>query len=181
MQPTQLMDDVLTGVAEQDDELDGLLAGLDEGGWGRPSRCAGWSIADVVLHLAQTDEMTVASAERRFDAVAAAFGNRAAPDGSTVEDLAGLAVAAERGRPGPGPRLLPRRRPPARPVRQRPRSHRLRRRRRAGPPPHLRLREWPPWTGPGCWRASRWWSSGCSPSCRRRPPSWPSGAPTWSR
>src|SRR5437763_3448359 len=100
MQPTQLMDDVLTGVAEQDDELDGLLAGLDEGGWGRPSRCAGWSIADVVLHLAQTDEMTVASAERRFDAVAAAFGNRAAPDGSTVEDLAGLAVAAERGRPG---------------------------------------------------------------------------------
>jgi uncharacterized protein (TIGR03084 family) len=55
----------------------------------------------VVLHLAQTGEMTVASAQRRFTEVTAAFGNRtAAPAGATVDDLAGLAVAAERGRPG---------------------------------------------------------------------------------
>src|SRR2546423_6353791 len=101
MQPTQPMDDVLAALAEQQDEPAGRLAGLDESGWARPSRCAGWSIADVVLHLAQTDEMTVASAERRFDPVAAAFGNRAAPAGSTVEDLAGLAVAAQPGRPRP--------------------------------------------------------------------------------
>jgi len=38
MQPTQPMDDILTALAEQDDELDGLLAGLDEAGWARPSR-----------------------------------------------------------------------------------------------------------------------------------------------
>jgi uncharacterized protein (TIGR03084 family) len=101
MQPTQPMDDILTALAEQDDELDGLLAGLDEAGWARPSRCPGWTVADVVLHLAQTGEMTVSSAERRFTEAVAAFGNPAGPPaGATVDDLAGLAVAAERGRPG---------------------------------------------------------------------------------
>src|SRR5438132_9649276 len=101
MQPTPPMDDILTALAEQDDELDGLLAGLDEAGWARPSRCEGWTVADVVLHLAQTDEMTVASAERRFTPAVAAFGNPAgAACGATADDLAGLAVAAERGRPG---------------------------------------------------------------------------------
>src|SRR5258705_13953638 len=99
MQPTQPMEEILTALAEQDDELDGLLAGLDEAGWARPSRCPGWSISDVVLHLAQTDEMTVASAERRFTAAVAAFGHPAgSPAGATVDDLAGLAVAPERGR-----------------------------------------------------------------------------------
>jgi len=99
MQPTQPMDDILTALAKQDDELDGLLAGLDEAGWARPSRCPGWTVADVVLHLAQTAEMTVASAERRFNR------GRRRPSGTppatrpaaTVDDLAGLAVGAERG------------------------------------------------------------------------------------
>jgi uncharacterized protein (TIGR03084 family) len=95
------MDDILTALAGQDDELDGLIGGLDEAGFARPSGCPGWSISDVVLHLAQTDEMTVASAEGRFTELTAAFGNRAGtPAGATVDDLAGLAVAAERGRPG---------------------------------------------------------------------------------
>src|SRR5689334_5573800 len=98
MQLTGQMDDVLTGLAEQDDELDGLVAGLDENGWATPSRCPGWSVADVVLHLAQTDEMAVASAEGTFTATHAAFG--ASPsdvrDGATADDLAGRAVAAQR-------------------------------------------------------------------------------------
>jgi uncharacterized protein (TIGR03084 family) len=102
MQPTKSLDDILTALAEQVDELDGLVSGLDEGGWARPSRCVGWSISDVLLHLCQTNEMTVASAERRFTEEAAAFGNRvgAVPAGASVDDLAGLAVEAERGRPG---------------------------------------------------------------------------------
>src|SRR2546423_12879835 len=101
MQPTQPMDDILTALAEQHDELDGLLAGLDEAGWARPSRCPDWTISDVVLHLAQTDEMTVASAERRFTDAVAAFGHPAgAATRATVDDLAGVAVAAQRGRPG---------------------------------------------------------------------------------
>jgi len=102
MQPTQPMDGILTALAEQVDELDGLVAGLDEDGFALPSRCPGWSISDVLLHVAQTNEMATASAERRFTEEAAAFGNRAgtAPAGATVDDLAGMAVAAARGRPG---------------------------------------------------------------------------------
>jgi uncharacterized protein (TIGR03084 family) len=100
MKPTQAFDDILRALADEDDELDGLLAGLDDAGWARPSRCPGWSVADVVLHLAQTDEMGQASAEQRFTDAATEFGNPpgAAPD-ATVDDLAGLAVDAERGRP----------------------------------------------------------------------------------
>ncbi|SDJ57479.1 maleylpyruvate isomerase family mycothiol-dependent enzyme [Nonomuraea jiangxiensis] len=32
--------------------LDRFFAGLDEAGWERPSRCAGWSVRDVLGHLA---------------------------------------------------------------------------------------------------------------------------------
>ena len=42
--------------------MDGLLAELDDDGWARPSACEGWSVADVVLHLAQTNEMAIGSA-----------------------------------------------------------------------------------------------------------------------
>jgi uncharacterized protein (TIGR03084 family) len=102
MQPTQPIDGILTALAEQVDELDGLVAGLDEDGFALPSGCPGWSISDVLLHLSQTNEMAVASAERRFTEEVAAFRNRggAAPPGATVDDLAGRAVAADRGRPG---------------------------------------------------------------------------------
>jgi uncharacterized protein (TIGR03084 family) len=102
MQPTQSMSDILSALAEQVEELDDLVAGLDENGFALPSRCPGWSISDVLLHMAQTNEMAVASAERRFTAEAAAFRKRGgtAPPGATVDDLAGMAVAADRGRPG---------------------------------------------------------------------------------
>ncbi len=102
MQRARAMAEILGHLAEQADELDGLLAGLDETGWALPSGCSGWTISDVVLHLAQTDEMGTASADGRFTDVAAAFAGAAAkaPTGSTVDDLAGLAVAAERGAPG---------------------------------------------------------------------------------
>lgn len=96
------MGGILGSLAEQTDELDGLLARLDEAGWMLPSGCPGWTISDVVLHLAQTDEMGTASAEGRLTDAAAVFAGAAAkaPAGSTVDDLAGLAVAAERGAAG---------------------------------------------------------------------------------
>ena len=47
--------------AEQD-RLEGILSGLDEAQWTAPSAASGWSVADVVLHLAQTEEAVVASA-----------------------------------------------------------------------------------------------------------------------
>lgn len=102
MQPTQPMVDILTALAEQVDELDGLVADLDEDGFALPSRCPGWSISDVLLHLAQTNEMAAASAEGRSTEETAAFrvGDPTTAPGATVDDLVALAVAAGRGRPG---------------------------------------------------------------------------------
>jgi len=50
-------------IAEQD-RLEAILGGLDEDAWRSPSGAPGWSIADVVLHLAQTEEGVVATASR---------------------------------------------------------------------------------------------------------------------
>ena len=60
------MDDAVTALADQQAELTGILDGLDEAGWQRPSRCEGWTVGDVVLHLAQTNEMAIASVEDRI-------------------------------------------------------------------------------------------------------------------
>ena len=60
------MDDVLADLADQHAELDGILAGLSEDDWARASACEGWSVADVVVHLTQSDEGAVASVEGRL-------------------------------------------------------------------------------------------------------------------
>jgi len=51
----QIVDDL---EAEQE-RLESLLSGLTEEQWASPSAAAGWSIADTVLHLAQTEEGVV--------------------------------------------------------------------------------------------------------------------------
>ncbi|HEX4777110.1 MAG TPA: maleylpyruvate isomerase family mycothiol-dependent enzyme [Acidimicrobiia bacterium] len=92
------MEDVLAALADQHAQLDGLLATFGPDGWQRQSRCEEWTAADVVLHLAQTDELALASVEDRFDehlrAVASAFGSA-----DNVDDGAAALVAAERGAP----------------------------------------------------------------------------------
>ena len=102
MQSTTPMAAILSALNQQHDELDGLLRDLDEAGWALPSRCPGWSIADVVLHVAQTNEAAVASAEHRPEGVTAVFRNaaREVPAGATIDDVVALTVAAERGRSG---------------------------------------------------------------------------------
>jgi uncharacterized protein (TIGR03084 family) len=93
------MDAAVARLKEQHAELAGLIDGLDDDGWARASRCEGWSVADVVLHLAQTDEMALASAQGRLAGylAEAARGTRSAAD---VDDGAAAMVEAERGRPG---------------------------------------------------------------------------------
>jgi len=91
---------IVAALAGQHADLDALLTGLDEAGWQRPSRCSGWTVADVVLHLAQTDEMAIASAEGRLaDFVAELAAGGLAPTAS-VDDGADLMVQRERGAPG---------------------------------------------------------------------------------
>jgi uncharacterized protein (TIGR03084 family) len=76
--------------AEQD-RLEGILAGLDGAQWAARSAAPGWSVADVVLHLAQTEEAVVASA--------AGTSLRLAPGSGGTDQIADDLVRAERAAP----------------------------------------------------------------------------------
>ncbi len=93
------MDEILRALADQHRELDDLLVPLSEAEWATPTpRCPGWTVSDVVLHLAQTDEMAIASARGHFaeamEQLAAGF-----TGATSVDDGAGALVAAQRGAP----------------------------------------------------------------------------------
>jgi uncharacterized protein (TIGR03084 family) len=88
---------IVAALAAQQDELSALVVPLDDAGWERPSRCEGWTVSDVVLHLAQTNEMAIGSAQGRYDEVAAAL-SEGLPPATSVDEGAGLMVARERGR-----------------------------------------------------------------------------------
>jgi uncharacterized protein (TIGR03084 family) len=78
--------------AEQE-RLEAILDGLDDAAWRSPSGAAGWSVADVVLHLAQTEDAVVWSA---------AGGDRsdsAWSESSGVDDAAERMVQGERAEP----------------------------------------------------------------------------------
>jgi uncharacterized protein (TIGR03084 family) len=77
--------------AEQD-RLEEILAGLGDGQWEAPSAAVGWSVADVVLHLAQTEEAVVAS-------VGGAALRSAREPGATVDKLVDDMVRAQRAAP----------------------------------------------------------------------------------
>jgi uncharacterized protein (TIGR03084 family) len=57
-----LVVDVFADLAAEQDRLEELLAELSPADWAMPSAAPGWTISDVVLHLAQTEEAVVASA-----------------------------------------------------------------------------------------------------------------------
>lgn len=88
----------MAALAAQQDELDGILRDATDADWATPTRCPGWTVGDVVLHLAQTDEAALASIEGRIAELAASwFGTDGT--GSTVDDRAGAVVAQQRGAP----------------------------------------------------------------------------------
>jgi uncharacterized protein (TIGR03084 family) len=85
---------VVDAVGEQHDELARLLAERTPGDWARPTRCEGWDVADVVLHLAQTDGAAIAS-------VRGDRGTRSVFEGAAdVDEVAAAMVARERGATG---------------------------------------------------------------------------------
>lgn len=77
--------------AEQE-RLQRILDGLDEAQWASPSGAAGWTVADVVLHLAQTEEAVVAST------AGISLGLPQA-SGATVDEVMDELVQAERAAP----------------------------------------------------------------------------------
>lgn len=90
------MERVVAALTAQHRELDDVLATLPADGWRRPSRCPGWTIADVVLHLALTDELAAASAAGQLAEVAPEWMART----NTVDEAAGAAVERARGATG---------------------------------------------------------------------------------
>lgn len=60
-----MANDVFTALEAQTDRLDEILGSLDPEQWAAPSLCPGWSVGDVVLHLAQTEEGVVATIEAK--------------------------------------------------------------------------------------------------------------------
>lgn len=93
------VDDVVNALRGQLNELDLLVSGLDYTDWAKASACPGWSVADVLVHLAQTNEVAIASVEDRWDEVFAMWGDSA--DSTTVDELAGAAVEMSSRRSGP--------------------------------------------------------------------------------
>jgi uncharacterized protein (TIGR03084 family) len=92
------MQEILSALGEQHTELAALLDPLDEPGWQRPTRCEGWSVADVVLHLAQTDELALASTQDRFTDGLEVLAGGLERQGN-VDDGAAAMVARDRGVP----------------------------------------------------------------------------------
>jgi uncharacterized protein (TIGR03084 family) len=58
-------EDVFADLAAEQAELDAVLVDMPEVGWLSPSRAAPWTVADVVLHLAQTEELALAASHGR--------------------------------------------------------------------------------------------------------------------
>ena len=88
---------VFEALERQHAEIESMLEGLDAAGWAAPTRCEGWDVADVVLHLAQTDELVIAGCTGQPTEVSDAF-TAGTPGVNNVDDAAELAVVRERGR-----------------------------------------------------------------------------------
>jgi uncharacterized protein (TIGR03083 family) len=76
--------DWMTAAAEEYRRLDELLAGLGEADWGRPTDCAGWTVHDVVAHLAGAAESNARTREllRQWW-----LGRRARPGAPSVDGM----------------------------------------------------------------------------------------------
>jgi uncharacterized protein (TIGR03084 family) len=93
------LDSVNRHLDAQQRELLAIVVGLDRSGLEQPSRCAGWSVADVLLHLAQTNEAALSSLSGDFAETTAVTWTDVTDgtgDALDVDDLAGLMVTSQR-------------------------------------------------------------------------------------
>ncbi len=85
---------VFDDLGAEQDRLEDILAGLEKAQWMSPSAADGWTVADVVLHLAQSEEAveaTMTGGDLRT--------GLSAVTGNTIEERAEAAVRAERAGP----------------------------------------------------------------------------------
>lgn len=70
-----------------------MFSSLEEADWNHSSSCKGWTVGDVVLHLAQTEEAVVMSVSGD------GFPRTEGVSGGTVDELMASWVDVERGIP----------------------------------------------------------------------------------
>lgn len=92
--------DIVDDLVAEDDRLEAILETFTDEQWLTQSLCPGWTMADVMLHLAQTDEAVIASAGASSgtgpgDAAAAHW--RSSP--TSVDDAMEIQVQRERAAP----------------------------------------------------------------------------------
>lgn len=92
------MRELLADLHAQHDELWSLLAPLDADAWALPTPCEDWDVADVVLHLAQTDQFAITSL--RGDVGRDIEDSMRAGGESAVDDAAAASVEQARGADG---------------------------------------------------------------------------------
>jgi len=85
----------VAALADEHEDLRALLATLAPADLGLPTRCRGWDVGDVVLHLAQTDAMALDSVSGRFPRTPGSWAETGPP--ASVDEGAAAMVAAERG------------------------------------------------------------------------------------
>ena len=87
--------DVFEALAQEYEAIEAMLGSLDDDQWQAPSLCAGWTVADVVLHLAQTEESVLVSTGARQPEPTMAIASRRVM--GTIDDVVEEWVDAERG------------------------------------------------------------------------------------
>jgi uncharacterized protein (TIGR03083 family) len=76
------------------DRLERFFAGLGADAWSRPSRCAGWTVRDVLGHLAAAEEYHAACCDGTVSALMDAYADRGAAD---VDAFNALGIADRAG------------------------------------------------------------------------------------
>jgi uncharacterized protein (TIGR03084 family) len=95
------MSSVIEDLAEQHAELRTLVEGCDDADWQRETRCDGWDVGDVLLHLTQSDELAIASARGDLDTFRDGFLGSRDASSVTVDEAAAAQVGLERATGGP--------------------------------------------------------------------------------
>ena len=90
---TTPIDDVLDDLVAEYERLESILDSLSDTQWRSESGAPGWSVTDVMIHLAQTEEAVVATTTRPDEP------NRLSRDGGTLDEWIDMQVAAERDEP----------------------------------------------------------------------------------
>ena len=94
------MGDILIALASQHAELADLVDGCTNDDWERPTRCEGWDVAAVLVHLAQTDELATASVHGDLDRSRHGLLGSSERQTVSVDDAAAAQVDADRGAGG---------------------------------------------------------------------------------